>query len=229
MASVQKKFKAILFDLDGTLLDTLDDLADSMNQALSQLGFTTHPVKAYKYFVGDGAEIMAKRALPQNHREPPTIEKCITIMKQKYNERWTVNTKPYLGITDLLDSLQAHNFPMAILSNKPDDFTQKMTAELLADYQFRIVRGARNGVPAKPNPDAALQIADQIRISPSQFMYLGDTDTDMKTATAAGMFPAGALWGFRTAEELKANGAAILVEQPIEVLDFFLTKKEDIT
>ncbi len=215
------KFKAILFDLDGTLLDTLEDLADSMNQALSELGFAAHPVGAYKYFVGDGAVTMTRRALPQENRDETTTQKCYQAAKSYYSQRWAVKTRPYPGIAELLEGLQELGAAMAILSNKPDEFTQQMVTKLLSGYDFKIVRGADVDTPIKPDPTAALQIAEQMNIPPAEFVYLGDTDTDMKTANAAGMFAVGAVWGFRTVEELTENGAKVLVKNPVEVLGLF--------
>lgn len=215
------KFKAILFDLDGTLLDTLDDLAASTNQALSQLGFAVHPVEAYKYFAGDGADTMVERALPPENRDDATIQKCCRSARSYYSRNWAAKTKAYPGIAELLRNLEKLGLAMAVLSNKPDDFTQQMVEKLLAGYDFEIVRGADAETPIKPDPTAALQIAEQMNISPAEFVYLGDTNTDMKTANAAGMFAVGALWGFRTAKELIENGAKILVRKPAEVLDLF--------
>lgn len=215
------KFKAVLFDLDGTLLDTLKDLADSMNAALEQLGFKTHPAEAYKYIVGDGIETMACRALPENNRDPQSISKCIELTRQNYSRLWSVNTKPYPRITELLNELQKRNITMAVLSNKPDDFTKKMTAHFLGDYDFKEIRGADPQTPIKPNPSAALQIAAANNIPPEQFAYLGDTGTDMKTAVAAGMYPVGVLWGFRKADELIKDGAKLLIKNPLEVLRLF--------
>lgn len=215
------KFKAILFDLDGTLLDTLEDLADSMNQALSELGFATHPVEAYKYFVGDGAETMAQRALPQENRDEATVRQCHQRAKFYYSKHWADKTRLYPGIAELLEGLQKLSAAMSILSNKPDEFTQQMVAKLLVGYDFEIVRGANSDTPIKPDPTAALQIAGQMNIPPAEFVYLGDTDTDMKTANAAGMLAVGAAWGFRTAKELTENGAKVLVRNPVEVLGLF--------
>ncbi len=215
------KFRAILFDLDGTLLDTLKDLANAMNLALSNLGFAVHPVEAYKYFVGDGIEAEARRALPADFRDEKTVKKCVAIARDRYSQCWADNTRPYPGIAELLISLQSKHIPMTILSNKPDDFTKIVVKKLLSKWSFEIVRGAGPQTPVKPNPLAALQIAEQLNIAPGKFVYLGDTNTDMQTANSAGMYAVGALWGFRTAKELKDNGAKILVEKPADVISLF--------
>ena len=214
------KFKAILFDLDGTLLDTLADLANSMNAALTSLSFPTHPIEAYRHFVGDGVDMLARRTLPKDHLDEETVSKCLAEMKNQYSKRWADDTVPYPGIGELLTSLDELGITKIIFSNKPDDFTQLTVTKLLSPWTFKIVRGIKPGTPKKPNPTAALQIAAELNLTPAQILYLGDTNTDMQTATNAGMYPVGALWGFREAKELKANGAKALVEKPQDVLDF---------
>lgn len=211
-------FRAVLFDLDGTLLDTIDDLADSMNRALERLGFPTHEVAAYKYYVGDGVEKLARRALPEGHRDEQTIARCIAGMRAEYGKRWAEKTRPYEGIAELLNALTARGVPMAIFSNKPDDLVKLMVPELLPHWKFQVVLGHRPGAEKKPHPAAALEIARTIGVPPAEFLYLGDTNTDMQTANAAGMYPVGALWGFRTADELAANGAKRLIEHPTDLL-----------
>jgi phosphoglycolate phosphatase len=210
-------FKAVLFDLDGTLLNTLIDLADAMNAALVHFGFPPHPVDAYKYFIGDAVETEAKRALPESAGDPQTIKKVAELSEQIYDKSWHKNTRPYPGIPDLLSNLTKRGLPMAVLSNKPDHFTKIMVEKLLPGRRFEIVQGALPDVPVKPDPTSALQIVKRLRIPPEQFLYLGDTSTDMKTAVAAGMFPLGCLWGYRTADELLASGAKTLIQKPAEV------------
>ena len=211
-------FKAVLFDLDGTLLDTIEDLADSMNIVLTRMGFPTHEAAAYKYHVGDGVRELAVRVLPENHKDGDTIKKCIAAMRQEYGSRWDKKTHPYPGIPELLDALTARGIKMAVLSNKPDPNTKVVVAKLLPKWRFDYVAGERAGIPRKPDPGAALSIAEQLDIAPKEFLYLGDTNTDMKTACAAGMYPVGALWGFRTADELLASGAKALIKHPTELL-----------
>ena len=213
------KFKAVLFDLDGTLLDTIADLTDSMNTALNHLGFPGHDVETCKMFVGDGVEMFAFRALPENNRDQATVAECVALMRQEYTRRWANKTRPYNGIPQLLDGLTSSNLEMAILSNKPHDSTKEMVAALLSKWRFNPVAGAQPTVPKKPDPIQARQISHELGIPPEQFLYLGDTGTDMKTARAADMFAVGALWGFRTAEELEHAGAEVLVKHPREVLE----------
>jgi phosphoglycolate phosphatase len=214
-------FKAVIFDLDGTLLDTIEDLGDSMNQVLGTFGFQGHAIEAYKYFVGDGMEVLVRRALPPNARNDEMVQRGLTAMREEYGRRWDKKTRPYPGISELLGALTAKEIPLAILSNKPHDSTQMVVSKLLPHWNFKIILGARPAVPKKPDPAAALEIAGHLHLAPDQFFYLGDTGTDMKTAVSANMFPAGALWGFRTAQELLDNGAKALIENPPDLLSYF--------
>ncbi len=215
--SLKIEFRAILFDLDGTLLDTLADIANAANAALRRLGLPTHSIDKYRYFVGDGAGCLAQRVLGQAGRDEKMLERCRQSIAEEYQKCWSENTRPYPGVPELLAEMEARGVPMAVLSNKPHDATATVIEFFFPGNPFRIVRGARPGVPIKPDPTAALQIAAELHVEPQRLIYLGDTDTDMKTAVAAGMFPAGALWGFRTADELSAAGARILLKTPAEV------------
>jgi len=212
--------KAILFDLDGTLLDTIEDLADAMNSVLKNKGFPEHSSEKYKYFVGDGLEKLVNRVLPENRKEPNTIKECMDNMSDAYAKNWQKNTKPYPGIIDLLSSLSEKQIPLTILSNKPDHFTQKMVEYYFDKWEFKKIMGAQATLPHKPDPAGAISIAKELNIQPEDFVYLGDTATDMQTATAAGMYPIGVLWGFRTAEELTKNGAKVLIETPEQALQY---------
>jgi phosphoglycolate phosphatase len=211
-------YAAVLFDLDGTLLDTLADLADSGNWALGQLGFAAHPTEAYKYFVGDGVENLVRRAVPAGKADTATVARGAALVREAYAQRWADKTRPYHGIPELLDALAARRVPMAVLSNKPDDFTHLCVERLLPRWPFAAIVGARASLARKPDPAGALHIAEQLGLAPAQVLYLGDTNTDMQTAVAAGMFPVGALWGFRAADELTANGAQRLIASPQELL-----------
>ena len=214
-------FQAILFDLDGTLLNTLTDIANAANAGLKLLDFPTHPIESYRRFVGDGAGCLARRVLPEDHQDDETVERCRVAIADEYAKCWADKTKPYPGVPELLAELQARGVPMAVLSNKPHDATRTVVEGYFPDCHFQVVRGALPSVPVKPDPAGAIQIAEELDILPGRFVYLGDTDTDMRTAVAAGMFPAGALWGFRTAGELSANGAKTLLKTPQEVVNLF--------
>jgi phosphoglycolate phosphatase len=215
------KFEAVIFDADGTLLDTLEDLADSMNGVLRAFGYPEHPIAEYRYFVGDGMENLVRRTLPGKDRlDPAAVSRCFELMREKYASNWNRKTRPYSGVPELLDGLSRLGVRMSVLSNKPHDFTVSVIETMLAKWKFDVVLGERPGVPRKPDPAGAVEIADRLGIDPARFLYLGDTATDMLTANAAGMFGVGALWGFRTAEELLSAGAWALIAAPAELLNF---------
>jgi phosphoglycolate phosphatase len=213
------RYRAVLFDLDGTLLDTLEDIADSVNIVLSRSGLPEHDIESYRYFIGEGIEELAMRALPEDMQDEATINEYVAAIREEYGGRWANKTRPYQGIPELLDTLTARGIKMAILSNKPDNLTGITVSSLLSDWRFECVIGAAPAVPIKPDPSMALEIARRLDIPPGEFIYLGDGDTDMKTAVAAGMYPVGALWGFRTAAELTASGASKLIDKPADLLE----------
>jgi len=210
---------AVLFDLDGTLLDTLEDIGDSMNAVLAQRGAPTHPPGAYKHFIGDGVEMLVRRALPPGQADDATVAACVVEMRQSYAKRWHQKSHPYPGVSELLDELTARGLRLAVLSNKPHDFTCRITELLLARWHFDPVLGSRRGVPKKPDPTVARAIAKQHGIPAGEWLYLGDTAIDMVTARAVGMTAVGVLWGFRGADELRAGGAEHLIARPGELLE----------
>jgi phosphoglycolate phosphatase len=210
--------KAVLFDLDGTLLDTLEDIANSANRALIRHGLPANEVDAYRYFIGDGVAMLISRALPDEKRDRGIIAECVKAFREDYSRNWNVKTRPYKGVPELLEALAARHIKMAILSNKPDDFTKQCVSELLPNHSFEMVLGQRDAIPMKPDPGGALEIADRLGITPSRFLYLGDSGIDMETAVRADMFPVGVLWGFRPLEELQEHGARAVIEHPIDLL-----------
>lgn len=211
------KYKAIIFDLDGTLLDTLEDLANSMNQVLKSQGLPIHETEKYKQFVGSGMYNLALRALPLDKRDESFIKHCQNLMQEEYKKRWADTTKPYEGIPELLDRLTTLGCKKAVLSNKPHEFTQLIVKKLLERWSFDAVFGERPGIPRKPNPAGALEIAKLLDIPPKEFIYMGDSGIDMNTAKSAGMYAVGVLWGFRDAAELMENGADLIIKTPIEL------------
>jgi phosphoglycolate phosphatase len=215
---LKKLFEAIIFDLDGTLLDTLTDIAEAMNAALGRFGYGPHPVEDYRYYVGDSVRSMVERTLPKEKITEQIIEDCSAALTEEYRKRWPNHTKPYPGIIKLLVELEKKKILKAVLSNKPQEFTTVIVRTFLGDFHFEDVVGVNEIVKKKPDPTAALEIASRLKVPPEKILYLGDTNTDMQTAVNAGMHPVGALWGFRTAEELKKFGAKKLVEKPLDVL-----------
>ncbi|MBN1269185.1 MAG: HAD family hydrolase [Kiritimatiellae bacterium] len=208
----------IIFDLDGTLLDTLEDIADSMNAVLARHGWPVHEPDAYRYFVGDGIEELVRRSLPGGLPDDGRVEECLATMRREYADRWSDKTRPYDGIPELLDALERRGVKMAVLSNKPDHFTREMVEYYFGLGRFVPAFGTRSGVPPKPDPTASFEIARQLGIEPTHFAHVGDTPVDMQTARAADMLAVGVTWGFRPAEELRAAGAEVLVDHPRNVL-----------
>ena len=216
--ATEAKYKAVLFDLDGTLLNTIDDLADAMNAALAACGLPTHTAQECKYFVGDGVRSFALRSLPPDRRDEATLTKIIPPYRDAYSKNWDNKTRPYEGVPELLEALTARRLKLIVYSNKPDEFTNLTVRKLLGKWEFAAIVGARENFPNKPDPSASLDILGKLGLRPDEVVYVGDTGTDMQTAAAAGMYAVGALWGFRTAKELLENGAKVLIERPTDLL-----------
>lgn len=210
--------RAIIFDLDGTLLDTLSDLADSGNAALAALGLPAHPDDAYRYFVGLGIEELVRRMLPEDKRDPAILKEATALTSAEYKRRWKDKTRPYDGVPELLADLRLRGLPVCVLSNKPQVYTDLTIEAFFPDRPFTHVRGARPEVPNKPHPAGALALAQELGLSPGSIVFVGDTATDMKTARGAGMLPVGVLWGFRDEAELTESGALRIIAEPGELL-----------
>lgn len=215
------KNPGIIFDLDGTLLNTLQDIADSVNSVLTSRGWPGHPVDTYRYFVGNGMTRLIKRALPENVRDQDMIKECTAAVFLEYSRRWTDNTTPYPGILKVLDELMQNKIPMAVLSNKPHEATLKTVNHFFYRDYFRVILGAQPQRALKPNPDSALDLAARLGKKPGQIYFLGDSSVDMLTAGNAGMIALGAAWGFRGPEELLSTGAGFILEKPQDLLDYF--------
>ncbi len=216
-------YKAIIFDLDGTLADTLSDIAGSMNRVLKDHRYPLHPVTDYKLLVGRGLDNLVMQALPENARQPGLVSKCLAEMMEDYREYCLVNTCLYEGIKEMLIELVKSDVKLAVFSNKAESLTHKIIKYLLGDIPFDTVMGARSDLPKKPDPFGALSISRKMAVQPEEIIYMGDSDVDMITATRAGMLAVGVLWGFRTGEELLANGAKALLVKPSDLLDQFFS------
>ncbi|MBA7561917.1 N-acetylmuramic acid 6-phosphate phosphatase [subsurface metagenome] len=215
------KFKAVIFDLDGTLLNTLVDLAAAVNLVLAANGFKTHPVEAYKYLVGRGMENLVRSALAAEKSDRKTILHLQRQIEAEYAKCWADTTGTYAGIPELLDGLVERNISMAVLSNKPHSFMQLIVDKFFSNWRLEAVLGARETCPKKPDPAGAKEIVSILKLREDQVLYVGDTDTDMQTAHNAGLLPVGVLWGFRTEKELRDNGAWQIAAEPAELLKFF--------
>lgn len=213
-------FQAVIFDLDGTLLNTIQDIADSMNIVLKQNNFPIHSINEYKYLIGKGIEQLVYQSLPKEFQSRlDIINNCTQAMIKEYSRHWDKKTKPYKGIIELLKVLKNKKIKIAVLSNKKDDFTNICVKKLLKAIEFDLIRGAMPSMPLKPDPSAALEIAIYFELNPYKIIYVGDTNIDMKTALAAKMYPVGVSWGFRPTKELLENGAKVILNKPAELLN----------
>mgnify|MGYP001824602422 CR=1 FL=1 len=209
-----------IFDLDGTLIDSLGDLADAMNVVLSEKKYPVHPRDSYRHFVGDGIEMLVRRALPPETADGPEVADFVALLREEYSTRCLATTRPFPGIPELLVALQARKVRTAVLSNKPDSPTRQIVGDLFEDSVFEIVRGARDSVPLKPDPTAALDIVTELGISAGHSIFIGDTPVDMATGRNAGMRTVGVTWGFRDTDELAEAGANHIIHQPLELLGY---------
>lgn len=209
--------QAVLFDLDGTLLDTLEDLAAAMNRSLTACGWPTHALSAFREFIGDGARMLAERALPEAARSEPEIDRLLAEFAPDYGQNWAVETRIYPGIERMLERLEQQGVQLAVLSNKPDRYMPAIRTRFFAQVPFRLFRGQCEGIPRKPDPAGARLIAQELGVVPGDILYVGDSDIDMHTAAAAGMRACGVLWGYRDGEHLRAAGAQMLVSDPLEI------------
>ena len=217
------EYKAVLFDLDGTLIDTADDIGDAVNRVLSNRKFPTHSISTYRSFIGEGVRMLFTHALPEEDRNQALISACLKDFIEDYRYNYNVKTKLYDGIPELLDRLTRRGLKLAVLSNKPHPITRDCAAYFLSQWDFDVILGQHDSIPRKPDPKGALEVAQRLAISPSDIIYLGDTAIDMKTAVSAGMFPVGVLWGFRALKELKENGARVLINAPMQLMDIIKT------
>ncbi|MDL2269676.1 HAD family hydrolase [Desulfosarcina sp. OttesenSCG-928-A07] len=217
--------QGLIFDLDGTLLDTLADIAHSVNTMLAEYGFPLHPMDDYRWFIGEGLRMIVIRALPEETRKKPDlVEKCVDRARECYQNHWNQETRLYDGIATLLDAIDKTPLFKAILSNKPHDLTLRCVAHYLGRWHFDGVMGKTDQFPVKPNPASALEIARQLGLLPDAIIFVGDSMTDINTARAAGMAPVGVTWGFKGEKPLFDGGCPILVRQAPELLDILREK-----
>ncbi len=208
--------KTVIFDLDGTLLDSIEDIASSMNKVLESLQLPTHKIEDYKHFVGGGVDILVENAL--NNQSKEIKDEVIKRFKIEYDGKLHSKTLPYDGIYDLLDELKKLDINLAVLSNKPHEFTVSYVNHFFKDYDFKEVHGQKEDVPKKPDPKAALDIVKCLDSSCENTYFIGDTKIDMQTAKNANMTAIGVLWGFRDEKELRDFGADFIVSNPLEIL-----------
>ena len=215
--------KTIIFDLDGTLLDTLADLADSANYTMEQMGYQTYPLESYRYFVGNGVPKLLERCLPEDKRTEENISAARKLFSEYYNIHFADKTRPYDGVNELLENLKKSGVKMAVASNKSDEFTQSIVKRFFGNV-FDIVQGGKADVPKKPAPDIAFGIMERLGAVPETTYFAGDSNVDMYTAKNSGLTAIGCLWGFRTKEELLDSGANFLAEKPSDIYDIIIKR-----
>lgn len=210
------KLKAVIFDLDGTLLDTLEDIAISANYVLSQFGKEPIEIYKYRYLVGEGAKKLMRDIL--HDEDEKIIDKALRLFEQHYSIQFDKNTKLYEGIGKLLSFLQKRGYKLAVLSNKPNAFTKKCVFRYLRNWNFEAVYGIREQIQRKPSPDGAVAILKELNVEPSECLFIGDTKIDMMTAKNADIASIGVLWGFRDEKELIDNGANFIAKIPSDAI-----------
>lgn len=209
--------KTVIFDLDGTLLDSIEDIASSMNKVLESLQLPTHKIEDYKHFVGGGVDILVENALSNQSKE--IKDEVTKRFKIEYDGKLHSKTLPYDGIYELLDELKKLDINLAVLSNKPHEFTVSYVNHFFKNYNFKEIHGQKKDVPKKPDPKAALDIVKCLDSSCENTYFIGDTKIDMQTAKSANMTAIGVLWGFRDEKELRENGADFIVKEPLEIIN----------
>ena len=218
--------KAILFDLDGTLVNSLADLADSTNFALQKLNFPTHETEEYKYLVGDGIPKLIERALPENERTEKNLSKCLELFMSHYREHYFDKTDAYDGIKELLSALKADGFKIAVISNKAQEMAQKVVDKVFGDI-FDAVAGKREGYKTKPDPALTLEVIKELGVTPESSVLVGDSGMDMAAAANAKTTGIGVLWGFRAETELRQNGADYIADTTAQILNIIKEMQND--
>ncbi|AOW10451.1 HAD family hydrolase [Flavobacterium gilvum] len=214
------KFKGVIFDLDGTLVNSLEDISDAMNIVLKNLDYPIHSYETYQYFIGSGLRNLVSKALPSTHNDDEHIDYCYQLMIEEYSGNCTRKTKAYNGIAELLEFLVSQNIKMSVFSNKSDALTKKIAADLFPGY-FEPVVGLTTEALKKPNPSEAIEISKKLGLKTNEIIFVGDSGIDMQTATNAEMFAVGVTWGYRPEEELIVNGAKKTLNTPLDLIPLF--------
>jgi len=210
-----KKYKGVIFDLDGTLVDTLYDIAECTNYALRQLKLKEFPVESYRLKVGKGNRELVLSCTGRENEH--LVDSVCKMQLEHYSEHFCDNSRPYPGVMELLKQLRAEGLKMAVLSNKPAPFGPLMVKNLFGDEFFAVAHGQLDDVPLKPDPTSAFNIAEKLKLSPEEIAFVGDSAVDMQTACNASMFAVGVTWGFRGREELEQNGAQAIIDKACEL------------
>lgn len=214
--TMRQNVKAVIFDLDGTLLDTLRDIAEAMNTVLGAHGLPTHPVADYARMVGWGLRALVERALPDHRTED--VDALTKELHDAYHANPHQYARPYPGVREVLVQLRGLELPMAVLSNKAHSLCEIIVKATLGDEWFAAVEGRRDERPAKPDPAGAFEVAHRLSVDPGATLFVGDSAVDMETARNAGMAAIGVAWGFRTVTELEEAGAEAIIHEPEELI-----------
>ena len=214
--------KACIFDLDGTLAYTLDSMATVGNAVMERFGLRKMPVENYKYYCGNGADMLVKRLLiDAGDSELVHYEEARTLYRKQFDEDPFYKIQHYPGMQNTLKKLKENGLQLGVCSNKPHEAAVKVIEKMFGDQEFDMVLGQMESIRKKPAPDGPLKIANTFGVLPEECMYFGDTGTDMQTGKAAGMYTVGVLWGYRDKKELLENGADVLVETPEEIVNVY--------
>lgn len=223
---MNKQYKACIFDMDGTVLDTLSTIAYYGNAALKHFGFPTQPTEDYKYFAGNGAKVLVHRMLSASDSDTAeNFDAVYPYYVALYEKDTSYLTAPYEGISSMLSALREMGVSAAVLTNKPNAAAQSVRKEMFLPEDFALCVGQTESMPVKPAPDGALYIADSLGVSPKECLYIGDTWVDMDTGKNAGMDTVGVLWGFREEAELKSHGAKFIIKEPMELISIIEGEK----
>ncbi|MDR1592620.1 MAG: HAD family hydrolase [Prevotellaceae bacterium] len=215
-------YKLVIFDLDGTLIDSVNDLAIATNRALAACGYPVHPTDAYRHFVGNGINKLLERALPEGYKSPENISEVRKLFLPYYTSHGTEHTAPYTGIVPMLMGLQLLGVRLAIASNKYHVITEQMVPHFFPTINFETVIGQRDNIPPKPDPAIVEDIHQRTKVAKSDTLYVGDTVIDIETARNAGLDMAAVTWGFRPKAELKAYSPKYLIDSPKGIISLFL-------
>lgn len=212
------KKKLVIFDLDGTLLNTIEDLGHAANYALEKNGFSTHTIASYPFFVGNGVRRLITRVLPEEFRKEDIIDKLLRDFKEYYDEHCCDFTKPYNGVSELLQDLRDQDIRLAVASNKYQSAVDKIIGHFFPEIEFFSIEGQKEGVNVKPDPSVVFAILGGARVRKNEVLYVGDSGVDMETARRACIDSVGVTWGFRPEKELVESHAGVIIHKPEDIL-----------
>ena len=211
------RYKAVIFDLDGTLVDSLQDLTNAMNFALQKYGYPQHTKDECKLMVGNGLRNFCKRALPQDSQE--VVDDLMRVMKGQYSNHFLDNTRPFKGIKEALDAIKGVGVSMAVETNKDENIAREIVKGIFGSNLFRTVRGGNNGIPVKPSPLTTLEILNEMQLKCSEVLFVGDSDVDINTAKAAGIVSVAVTWGLRAKNVLEDHCPDHIIDKPAQLLE----------